>query len=146
VPERQAVPEDPAARRAWFEQHAEGLLPSHLGIEVVELEPGHSRLRLDIAKHHMALNGYLHAGTVITLADTTCGYGALASLPDGAVGFTTIETKSNHLGTAVSGGVVAEGIMRHSGRTTQVWDATVTAEESGKAIALFRCTQLVLWQ
>jgi uncharacterized protein (TIGR00369 family) len=111
----------------------------------LELASGRSRLRLEVERHHLALNGYLHAGTVVTLADTACGYGAMASLPDGATGFTTIETKSNHLGTALSGGIVAEGTMRHGGRTTQVWDATVTSEESGKAIALFRCTQLVLW-
>lgn len=139
------LPTDLEERRAWYELNGQGMLPGLLGIEVVELARGHSRLRLEIADKHMALNGYLHAGTVVTLADTACGYGTMASLPEGAIGFTTVETKSNHLGTARSGGIVAEATMRHGGRTTQVWDATVTSEDSGKPIALFRCTQLVLW-
>jgi uncharacterized protein (TIGR00369 family) len=92
----------------------------------------------------MAPNGYLHAGTVVTLADSACGYGCIMSLPDGATGFTTIELKSNFLATALKGTLYVEAKRVHAGRTTQVWDATVTNEES-KTIALFRCTQLVLY-
>ena len=79
----------------------------------------------------------------MTLADTAAGYGCFASLPDGATGFTTIELKSNFLGTARSGRLLCKATRVHSGRTTQVWDATVTHE--GKTIALFRCTQFLLY-
>jgi uncharacterized protein (TIGR00369 family) len=87
----------------------------------------------------------LHAAVVIALADTTCGYGTFTDLPDGAQNFTTIELKSNFLGTARNGGITCVATRVHSGRTTQVWDATVTDEASGKTIALFRCTQLILY-
>ena len=71
----------------------------------------------------MAPNGYLHAGSLVTLADTLCGYGCLLNLPDGASGFTTVELKSNHLGTTLDGTVAATATPAHLGRTTQVWDA-----------------------
>ena len=93
----------------------------------------------------MAPNGYLHAGSVVTLADTSAGYGCIVHLPAGASGFTTIELKSNHLGTARDGTIVCVARPVHIGKTTQVWDAIVTHRESGKTIALFRCTQMVLY-
>jgi 1,4-dihydroxy-2-naphthoyl-CoA hydrolase len=101
---------------------------------------------MTVAKHHMAPNGFLHAASVIALADSACGYGCVVSLPEGANGFTTIELKSNFLGTVREGGGVAcEATLVHGGRNTQVWDAVVTAEATGKTIALFRCTQMVLY-
>jgi uncharacterized protein (TIGR00369 family) len=93
----------------------------------------------------LAPNGYLHAGAVVTLADTCAGYGCMCALPAGASGFTTIELKSNHLGTALQGTIVALATPAHLGRTTQVWDAIVTHRETDKTIAVFRCTQLILY-
>eukprot|EP01036_Dinobryon_divergens_P038919 gene38918-biopygen30959 len=93
----------------------------------------------------MAPNGFLHAGSVVTLADTSCGYGCVANLPKEASGLTTIELKSNHLGTALEGTIDCVAKPAHLGRTTQVWDAVVTHRETGKTIALFRCTQMVLY-
>jgi len=93
----------------------------------------------------MAPNGFLHAGTIVTLADSCAGYGCLASLPEGATGFTTIELKSNHLGTAREGTIACVATAVHLGKTTQVWDAVVTNKDTGKTIALFRCTQMVIY-
>lgn len=100
--------------------------------------------RLPLGEHHLAPNGYLHAATVVALADTACGYGCVRNLPDGAVGFTTIELKSNFIGTATAGAIECAATQAHRGRTTQVWDATV-ADDEGRTIALFRCTQLILY-
>jgi uncharacterized protein (TIGR00369 family) len=99
-----------------------------------------------VRREVLAPNGYLHAAAVIALADTSCGYGCVASLPEGAKGFTTIELKSNFLGTAREGHIACRATPVHLGRTTQVWDAVVTNEANGARIALFRCTQMVLWQ
>ena len=93
----------------------------------------------------LAPNGYLHAAAVVALADTACGYGCVASLPDGATGFTTIELKANFLGTATEGALACTARLVHGGRTTQVWDAEVTLEGATKTVALFRCTQLLLY-
>jgi uncharacterized protein (TIGR00369 family) len=103
------------------------------------------RSRLTVRPELTAPNGYLHAATVVALADSSCGYGTVASLPDGASGFTTIELKSNFLGTVLEGGVACEATLVHGGRTTQVWDARVTDEATGHAIAFFRCTQILLY-
>lgn len=120
-------------------------LPGHLGILITAASVTEIIGELRIQAAHMAPNGFLHAGTVVTLADTTAGYGCIANLPPGASGFTTIELKSNHLGTARDGTIESVARPVHIGRTTQVWDATVTHRETGRIIALFRCTQLVLY-
>lgn len=134
-------------------------LAAHLGIHLVEVRPGYLCAKLEIAPHHMAANGYLHAGTLVTLADTACGFGCFASLPTGANNFTTIELKSNFLRTATQGTLRAEAHLVHGGRRTQVWDATVYVEtgssetgtsdgieaENTKALAIFRCTQMILY-
>ena len=123
----------------------QGYLPGLIGIEFLSIEPGRLTSRLAIRPELLAPNGYLHAATVIALADTTCGYGTINDLPKGAQNFTTIELKSNFLGTARQGVIACVATIVHGGRTTQIWDATVTDEASGKTIALFRCTQLILY-
>ncbi|HEX4585121.1 MAG TPA: PaaI family thioesterase [Burkholderiaceae bacterium] len=120
-------------------------LPALLGLQLVEVEDSALRMRVAIEPRLLAPNGYLHAASVIALADTACGFACIAHLPDGAENFTTIELKTNFLGTATTGSLQAQARALHLGRTTQVWDATVSHIESGRAIAEFRCTQLVLW-
>jgi uncharacterized protein (TIGR00369 family) len=120
-------------------------LPALLGLQLVEVEDSLLRMRVAIEPRLLAPNGYLHAASVIALADTACGFACIAHLPDGASNFTTIELKTNFLGTATAGSLLAWARPLHLGRTTQVWDATVSHVESGRAIAEFRCTQLVLW-
>ena len=122
-----------------------GKLPGLLGIVITQVSGSEVRAELAVNETHMAPNGFLHAGTVVTLADTCAGYGCVANLPPGATGFTTIELKSNHLGTAREGTILGSAKAAHLGKTTQVWDATVTHRESGKTLALFRCTQMILY-
>lgn len=128
----------------WLKNRAQGYLPGEIGVEPVEVGDGRLVARLDIEQRHVAPNGYLHAATVIALADTTCGYATLAHLPPHGHSFTTIELKSNHLGTATEGAIRATATARHLGGKTHVWDADVTRETDGKVIALFRCTQMIL--
>jgi len=120
-------------------------LPGLIGIEILEAKEGRIQSRLRLREELLAPNGYLHAATVVALADTSCGYGTFVSLPKDAEGFTTIELKSNFLGTKRSGSIECESKMAHGGRSTQVWDATVIDADSGKTIALFRCTQMILY-
>ena len=122
-----------------------GRLPGLIGIEVLSIESGRLTSRLSLRPELLAPNGYLHAATIIALADTSCGYGTIADLPEGAQNFTTIELKSNFIGTAREGGIDCVATRVHNGRTTQVWDAEVKDEASGRTIALFRCTQMILY-
>jgi len=122
-----------------------GKLPGHLGIVVTHADGSEVAAEIAVTETHMAPNGYLHAGTVVTLADTCAGYGCVLNLPSGATGFTTVELKSNHLGTAKEGTIVGSAKPVHLGKTTQVWDTVVTHKDTGKTIALFRCTQMILY-
>jgi len=129
-----------------FKRFGDGHLPGHLGVEILTVSRKAVESRMAVRREVMAPNGYLHAASVVALADTSCGYGCVAALPEGARGFTTIELKSNFLGTTRDGAIRCRATPAHLGRTTQVWDAVVSNEADGKVIALFRCTQMVLWQ
>lgn len=128
----------------FMNRHSEGYLPALLGFRLVSVSKECVRARMEIVKHHLAPNDYLHAASVIALADSTCGYATVMNLPAGAEGFTTIELKTNFLGTTREGVIFCEGTPAHIGRRTQVWDARVWDEKSEKNIALFRCTQMIL--
>ena len=124
---------------------SQGTLPGLIGIEFTGIEPGRAASRLPLRPELLAPNGYLHAAVIIAIADTTCGYGTFNDLPAGAHNFTTIELKSNFLGTAREGTLACLATRVHNGRTTQIWDAQVTDESSGKTLVLFRCTQLIIY-
>ncbi len=124
----------------------QGLLPGYLGVVITAVGDRVVEAQMPVRRELMAPNGYLHAGSLLTLADTCAGYGCYNHLPEGAKGFTTLELKSNHLATARDGSVLCVARAVHLGRTTQVWDATVTHAESGRTLALFRCSQLVLYE
>jgi uncharacterized protein (TIGR00369 family) len=122
-----------------------GRLPGWFGLKVVRIDERELAMQLQIQPQMLAPNGFLHAATVIALADTACGFATIAHLPDGAESFTTIELKCNFLGTATEGALEAVARGVHLGRTTQLWDAEVREVATGRTLALFRCTQMVLW-
>ena len=126
-------------------ERQKGFLPDHLGLEWREARHGFVAGRFVVEKRHLAPNGFLHAASVIALADSACGYGTIISKPPGAENFTTVELKANFLGTAREGEVSCEARLVHGGKSTQVWDAEVKNETTGKTIALFRCTQMLLY-
>src|SRR5688500_3415462 len=128
-----------------FKSFGNGYLPGLVGVEIVAVSRDSVQSRMAVRREVMAPNGFLHAASVIALADTSCGYGCIAALPEGAQGFTTVELKANFLGTAREGFIACRATPVHLGRTTQVWDALVSNEANGAKIALFRCTQMVLW-
>jgi 1,4-dihydroxy-2-naphthoyl-CoA hydrolase len=121
----------------------EGRLPGLLGVTVTKVAAHQIEAEMVVEPHHLAPNGYLHAASVVALADTAAGLGCRLSLPEGATGFTTLELKTSYLGTARDGVVSCVARLVHGGRRTQIWDAEVSA--GGRATALFRCTQMVLY-
>lgn len=129
----------------FFNPFGADYLPGLVGLVIKEVGKNYLLAEMPVEKKLFAPNGYLHAGSVVTLADTACGYGCFANLPEGATSFTTIELKSNFMGTARDGTVSCEAKAIHMGRNTQVWDATVKHRETDKLIATFRCTQMILW-
>lgn len=120
-------------------------LPGYMGLEILSVKANELRARMKVQQKICAPNGFLHAASVVALADTACGYATISNLPNGANGFTTIELKTNFIGTALEGDVSCVAKLIHKGRTTQVWDAEVAVDETDKRIAFFRCTQMILW-
>lgn len=128
-----------------FHPSAGGLVP-HLGITLIDEGQGWLEAKMPIRQHHLRSGANaLHAASLIALADSVCGFAAGEVLPEGAKGYTTIELKSNFLGTANDGTLLGRAEADHLGRTTQVWSSTVTHQESGRRLAIFRCTQMILY-
>jgi uncharacterized protein (TIGR00369 family) len=119
-------------------------LPGRFGLVVSRIEEGRLDAELTVQPWMLAPNGYLHAASLILLADTSAGYASFAHLPDGAKNFTTVELKSNFLAATREGTIRCECRAEHLGRTTQVWSATLFGPGE-RRLLLFRCTQLVLW-
>ena len=120
-------------------------LPGWFGFEVIEQDHGRLRAQMAIEPRMLAPNGFLHAASVVLLADSAAGFGCMGSLPEGAESFTTIELKSNFFGTARDGVLGCTAELAHAGRSTQVWDARVYRQADNREIALFRCTQMILY-
>jgi 1,4-dihydroxy-2-naphthoyl-CoA hydrolase len=139
------MPLRPEATLESFNRRGDGKLPGLVGLRVTALAEGLLAAEFDIRPELLAPNGFLHAATIVALADTACGYGCIAHLPQGATNFTTVELKSNFFATAREGTVATVARPVHLGNSTQVWDAEVTRKADGRQMALFRCTQLILW-
>jgi uncharacterized protein (TIGR00369 family) len=121
-------------------------LPGTLGIQLTYLGTDRVTMTLTVSGAHLVPDAeHVHAGTLVTLADTACGYGCRHTLPDGATGFITLELKANLLRSAAVGDhLLCTATPTHRGRRTHVWDAAVTLGDVTKPLALFRCTQLIL--
>ncbi len=127
-----------------FSKLIEGTLSEYLGFELISKSISTPSAKFEIKPHHLAPNGFLHAASIIMLADSLCGYGCIMNLPEGAQNFATVELKSNHIGTARHGIIECKAEAIHLGKNTQIWDASVFSGD--KRIAVFRCTQMILWK
>ena len=122
-----------------------GKLPEHLGLTITEVEPGRVVGRFEVRPELVAHTGFLLAGVVLSVADILCAYGVSSAWPEGASGFTTAEVKCNFTSTLRGGAAICTAELLHGGRTTQVWDATLRDEATGRLMAAFRCTQIILY-
>lgn len=115
-----------------------------MGVDILEASPERVVGRLVVRPDLCTTGGTLHGGAVMAFADSLGAIGAYLSLPEGAKGTTTLESKTNFLGAAKAGTTVtAEATPVHSGKRTGVWQTRITGED-GKPVALVIQTQLVL--
>lgn len=135
----------PDAELDQWNERLKGRFPGLVGMRLEKVAPDEIVGVFDIRDDLLAPNGYLHAGSIVTLADTCCGFGAMRNLPAGAVSFTTIDLNANFISSAQAGAARCSATPLHLGGRTQVWDAVVTASATGKRMAQFRCVQMVLW-
>jgi uncharacterized protein (TIGR00369 family) len=115
-----------------------GKLPKHLGLTITEVAEGRLVGRFQVRPDLVAHTGFLLSGAVLSVADILCAYGVSTAWPEGATGFTTVEVKCNFMGTLREGAVLCSADLLHGGRTTQVWDAKVCDEATGRVMAAFR--------
>ena len=127
-----------------YRQHSESL-PELLGIQLNSVGDQTLSVSLELTAHHLnPAHTSCHAATMVAIADTACGWGCLAHLPNNAKSFTTVDLNCNLLRAVTSGVITCEASLLHGGRTIQIWDAIVQCE-SGKRVAAFRCTELILY-
>lgn len=131
--------------KEYFNQLSKGHFPAYLGIEIVEVEKPFIKAEMQIKEQFIAPNKFLHAGSIVTFADTVAGYSTLLNLPEGAKSFTTLELKCNFIRTTKSGTIECTSEIEHLGRTTQIWRVVVVNKETKKKMASFSCTQLILY-
>eukprot|EP01028_Stygiella_incarcerata_P003089 TRINITY_DN1585_c0_g1_i1.p1 TRINITY_DN1585_c0_g1~~TRINITY_DN1585_c0_g1_i1.p1 ORF type:complete len:215 (+),score=48.69 TRINITY_DN1585_c0_g1_i1:98-742(+) len=121
-----------------------------VGLDIESYEPGHIVGILDVEKKHIAPNGYLHGGTIVSLADTVCGFGCFAAIDASKEAFTTIELKTNFISTVRDGTKIrCVATAAHLGKKTHIWDAKIetNVDDGGgksKTLAIFRCTEMIL--
>ncbi|MDD9933652.1 MAG: PaaI family thioesterase [Myxococcales bacterium] len=134
------------ARLARLNDFARSKHPGMVGVRLTRCDTEEVTGELVVTDEVIAGTGVLWAPVVITLADWLCAAGTPLHMPEAASGFTTVELKTNFLGTAAAGQrVTGRATTAHVGRTTQVWDAEVRNADTDRAIALFRCTQMILY-
>jgi uncharacterized protein (TIGR00369 family) len=115
-----------------------------MGVDVTEATPERVVGRLLVRPDICTTAGTLHGGAVMAFADSLGAIGAYLSLPEGAAGTTTLESKTNFLGAAKAGlTVTGEATPVHKGKRTSVWQTRISTED-GKAVALVIQTQMVL--
>jgi uncharacterized protein (TIGR00369 family) len=131
-------------RLRWLNEFFGRKFPGATGMRILGAGPDLVVGRFEVTEPLIAGTGFLFAPAIVAMADTLCACGVGAHLREGE-SFTTVEFKTNFLGTAREGEIVeGRATPAHLGRTTQVWDTAVTNLTTGRTISLFRCTQLVL--
>ena len=129
----------------FFNSRRQNHLPSMMAMKSVSVSATNFVIEMPVEPYMLNINGSVHGGSIISLADTAAGWGCLSHLPEGATGFTTIELKCNFMGMATDGTLSSTATLIHSGRSTQVWDCNVIHQETDKRIAEMRCTQMIFY-
>jgi 1,4-dihydroxy-2-naphthoyl-CoA hydrolase len=116
-----------------------------MGVKVLEASSEKIIGELLVSDDLCTAGGVLHGGAAMAFADSLGAIGAFLSLPEGATGTTTIESKTNFLGAAKSGVTIhAETTPVHRGKRTSVWQTRITTSD-GKPVALVIQTQMALF-
>lgn len=116
-----------------------------LGIVMVEAGPERIVAEMTVREEICTLGNTLHGGAMMSLADIAGATGAFLSLPEGAIGTTTTESKTNMISSPPVGTkVIATATPVHKGKTSQVWQTRIERED-GKLVALTTQSQLNMW-
>jgi len=119
------------------------LFPGLMGVTLVELSPERVVAEMEVRPNLCTAGGILHGGACMSFADTLGAVGTLLNLPPGCRTTTTDSSTKFIAGAKVGTKVRGESVALHRGRTTMVWQTSVTAA-NGRLCAVVTQTQLVL--
>jgi 1,4-dihydroxy-2-naphthoyl-CoA hydrolase len=121
----------------------EPLLPGLMGVRLIELTPEKVVAEMEVRPDLCTAGGILHGGAYMAFADTLGAVGTIVNLPAGASTTTTDSSTKFIAGAKVGTTVRGESIALHRGRTTMVWQTSITSAD-GRLCAVVSQTQLVL--
>ena len=113
-----------------------------IGVEVISVEGGKSRVEMVAEERHSNPMGTVHGGILCDLADAAMGTAYFSTLEPGE-SFTTLELKINFLRPFWRGKLIAHGRVVSRGRTVGMAECDVV-DEQDRLIARASCTQMTL--
>ncbi|WP_454905022.1 PaaI family thioesterase [Variovorax gossypii] len=119
------------------------LFPGLMGVRLTALEPDRVVAQMEVRPDLCTAGGILHGGAYMAFADTLGAVGTIVNLAEGKRTTTTDSSTKFIAGARVGSIVTGTSVALHRGRTTMVWQTTVTNAD-GKLCAVVTQTQLVL--
>lgn len=128
---------------ATIQKLLEPLLPGLMGVRLLEMSAERVLAEMEVRPELCTTGGVLHGGAYMTFADTLGAVGTVLNLPPGTSTTTTDSNTKFMAGAKVGTKVRGESVALHRGRTTMVWQTSITNAE-GRLCALVTQTQLVM--
>jgi uncharacterized protein (TIGR00369 family) len=135
------IPQDPNFESRVRESFSRQTIMHTIGATLTEVAPGAVTIELPYRADLCQQNGFLHAGVVTIIADSSCGYAAFSLMPNDA-DVLTVEFKMNLMSPAIGDRFLARGRVVKAGRTITVCTAEVVAIAGAveKTVALMQAT------
>ena len=86
----------------------------HMGLKLTDVETGYAEMTLEVEKHHLQQNGFIHGGVTATLCDVVTGIAAYTCAPAGK-NVVTADLKISYLNPSTAPKVLGTGIVKKSG-------------------------------
>ena len=118
-------------------------LPGLLGIKITHVDETRVVAEMTVRKDICTPGDILHGGAHMAFADTLGAVGTFINLAPGKRTTTTDSSTKFISGAKINSTVVGTCVALHRGRSTMVWQTTIT-NEKGKLCAVVTQTQLVL--
>ena len=135
----------PEALAQWVDRHFDGTLMGHLGMQVIEVSKERAVVELPVHPGLTTPSGHIHAGSMVSLADTAATFAAMAvservvALDEMPV---AVSISSQIVGNVQEGTLRAESTVAHPGRTLVAVATRITAD-GGKLLALVNSTHFI---
>jgi 1,4-dihydroxy-2-naphthoyl-CoA hydrolase len=128
---------------AALQARLEPLFPGLMGVTLLEVTPDRVVAQMLVRPDLCTAGGILHGGAYMAFADAVGAMGTIANLPPGKRTATTDSSTKFMAGARLGTTVRAESVPLHKGRTTHVWQTSIT-DEAGRLCAQVTQTQLVM--